>query len=244
MRRIFVPPERLAAGVARLDGEAFHHLIRVLRASIGDVVEVFDGEGHAWEGRISALTEDEARIELGVSRPTSRLPPITLAQGLAKGDKLDWVVQKATELGATRFVPLALERSVVRLDEEKGRARSLRWAKIADEAARQSGRSDRMEVEPPTSLALFLAQAAARGEQTAVLWEEEVELRLGAWLAQRPAQPLALIIGPEGGLSRSEVDQVIGAGGAAVGLGPRILRTETAGLAALAVVLHRAGELA
>lgn len=243
MRRLLVPPEGIAGGVAVVEGDALHYLARVLRLEVGDELEVFDGSGAAWSGRIAALDESAARIELGERREAAAAPRITLAQGLAKGDKLDLVVQKATELGAARFVPLALDRCVVKLDAGKGAERSRRWRRIAEEAARQCGRTDVPAVEEPATLDAFLEGARSRGEAVAVLWEEERGERLGTWLAGRLGEPVALIIGPEGGLSAAEVDRVRAAGGASVGLGPRILRTETAGLAALAVAMHLAGEL-
>lgn len=243
MRRLLVPRAQIGADQAVVEGDALHYLARVLRLEVGDALEIFDGEGRAWEGRIDALETERAIVRLGAERSVPTAPPITLAQGLAKGDKLDLVVQKGTELGAARIVPLRLARSIVRLEGAKAVERTRRWQRIADEAARQSGRADVPVVEEPTDLAAFLDGARARGERIAVLWEEERGLRLGAFVASHLDVPLALVIGPEGGLTEGEVATIRAAGGVAVGLGPRILRTETAGLAALSVVLHLAGEL-
>ncbi|WP_373046423.1 16S rRNA (uracil(1498)-N(3))-methyltransferase [Vulgatibacter sp.] len=243
MRRLLVPPEQIAAGSAVVQGDALHYLLRVLRLGVGDELEVFDGSGKVYPARIVQVGDDAATLSLGEGHERARAPRITLAQGLAKGDKLDLVVQKATELGAARIAPLQLERCVVRLDAVKGADRAKRWRRIAEEAARQCGRADVPAVDEPSGLQAFLAAAASRGEKVAVLWEEEGIVRLGAWSAAHLGEPLALVIGPEGGLTAAEVETVRAAGGAVVGLGPRILRTETAGLAALAVVLHLAGEL-
>ncbi len=243
MRRLLVPPSQIEADRAHIAGDALHYLARVLRLGPGDELEVFDGAGRVFAARLASLDEDEAIVELGPAREAPVAPRITLAQGIAKGDKMDLVVQKATELGVARVVPLQLERCVVRLDAARGADRAKRWQRIADEAARQSGRADVPAIDAPASLERFLADAASRGEQAAVLWEEEGSARLGPWIASHLGEPMALVIGPEGGLSAAEVETIRGAGGMVVGLGPRILRTETAGLAALSVAMHLAGEL-
>ena len=244
MNRILVPADRIEGGVARVTGEALHHLSRVLRLGVGDAVEVFNGGGTAWEGEVTSLAAEEATIRLGERRTQQRLPRITLAQGLAKGDKLDLVVQKATELGVSRIAPLRLERCVVHLDTAKGADRARRWRKIAEEAARQSGRADVPEVDEPASLDAFLDAAVARGERLAVLWEEQDPgVRMGPWLQASAGEPIALVVGPEGGLTAAEVEAVQARGGAVLSLGTRILRTETVGLAVLSIALHLAGEL-
>lgn len=243
MHRLLVPRGNIEGVHAEVRGESLHYLTRVLRLRQGDGLEVFDGEGRAWEAVVASIGEDLARIELGEALRRSGAPPITLGQGLAKGDKLELVVQKATELGMSRFVPLQLERSVVRLDEAKGADRARRWRKIAEEAARQSGRADVPAVDEPQSLERFLAAAAERGEAVAVLYEGEREKRLGPWIAANLERPIALVVGPEGGFAPAEIERARAAGCAVLGLGPRILRTETAGVAALAVALHLAGEL-
>lgn len=243
MRRLFVPPGRIAGETARIEGEARHYLAHVLRLAPGDELEVFDGAGTAYPARLEALTEAGALLSLGPGRRTSTAPAITLVQALAKGDKLDLVVQKATELGAGRIVPLQAERCVVRLPPEKGAERAGRWRRIAEEAARQCGRADVPEVEAPAELPAFLDAARARGEAVAFLYEGETEFRLSAWLSAHAGRPVALVVGPEGGFTPAEIERARAAGAATVSLGSRILRTETAGFAALAVALHLAGEL-
>jgi len=244
VNRILVPRARIEGDLARVAGEALHHLSRVLRLRVGDAVEVFDGEGSAWTGEVASLSAEEATIRLGGVRTQPPLPRITLAQGLAKGDKLDLVVQKATELGVSRIAPLRLERCVVHLDAAKGADRARRWRRIAEEAARQCGRMDVPAVEEPASLGEFLEAARARGDRIAVLWEEQdPSVRMGPWLQAHAGEPIALIVGPEGGLEREEVEAVRAAGGAVLSLGTRVLRTETVGLAVLSIALHLAGEL-
>lgn len=235
--------QELEGSSAVLGGESLHHL-RVLRLVQGDQVELFDGRGRARRGTIASLSEREARIDLGEWREASRPALVTLGQALSKSDRFELVVQKATELGVSRITPLALSRCVVRLDAEKGAERARRWRKIAEEASRQSERSDVPEVEEPQGLASFLLGAKERGEEIALLWEERKEaLRLGDWLASRRGRPVALIVGPEGGITEEEAEEARAAGATEVGLGPRILRTETAGIVAAAIALHGMGEL-
>jgi len=142
------------------------------------------------------------------------------------------------------IVVCAVERCVVQLDAAKGAERARRWRKIAEEAARQSGRADVPEVDEPASLDAFLDAAVARGERLAVLWEEQDPgVRMGPWLQASAGEPIALVVGPEGGLTAAEVEAVQARGGAVLSLGTRILRTETVGLAVLSIALHLAGEL-
>lgn len=242
MKRFLV--DSLVGEQAIVTGERLHHLARVLRLRSGDKVELFDGRGGCREGIIRTFSEGEAFIDLGAWKDAPPRSRLTLAQAMAKSDKLEWVIQKATELGAARIVPLELSRTVVRLPPAKAPERHRRWKRIAEEAARQSGRSDIPEVEPPARLDTFLDAAEERGEAVALLWEEEREgLRLGTWIERHFSRPLAIVVGPEGGLTREEVDRARERGAAVVGLGPRILRTETAGIVAVALVLHRLGEL-
>jgi 16S rRNA (uracil1498-N3)-methyltransferase len=167
---------------------------------------------------------------------------VWLAQALAKGEKLDLVVQKATELGVARIVPLAAERSVVRLDDDRAERRAGRLRRIAQEAARQCGRSDVPPVDAPRTLsglgALLQADPGRRG---LLLDPEERTMRLAQ--AARGASHLLIAVGPEGGFSPAERAQAVAAGFVPVALGRLVLRTETAGIAALAIVQHLAGEL-
>jgi 16S rRNA (uracil1498-N3)-methyltransferase len=225
--RLFVPPDQLGKP---LTAEQAHYLFSVLRLKAGDSLEVFDGRG----ARYRAMVEQGA-LRIGEALPPSaRGVDVWLAQALAKGEKMDVVVQKATELGATRILPLETERAVVR-----GPSGKLdRWRRIAQEAARQCGRADVPEVDEPRDLAALFALLADR---RALLLVPEAATRLGE--AARSSEKLLVAVGPEGGFSPDEQARAVAAGMVAVGLGPLVLRTETAGLAALSVVLHVHGEL-
>lgn len=238
MKRLFLPGAR--SGALAVSGPAFHHLVRVQRLEAGAQLEVFDGEGLTYPARLVAVGGEAATLELGTPRQGSTLTPIAVVQGLPKGDKLELVLQKGTELGATAFFPFAAERSVVKLGEKAG-AKQQRWQKIVEEAARQCGRADVPRVEEAQKLDKVLA-ALAPGTRILVLDEEEKAVRL-SHAAALGEGPLAVVVGPEGGLSRDEVALLQKHGARPVTLGPRILRTETAALAALTVLRHLEGEL-
>ncbi len=211
----------------------------VLRLEAGAEIEVFDGEGGRYRARLAA--SGRLRIEERLA-PSSRALDVVLVQALAKGEKLDFIAQKATELGATRLLPLASERAVVRLDEGRGQSRAERWRRIAEEAARQCGRADVPRIDPPCGWEGVFSLLREEPERRGLLLDpSERELRLGA--AARGAPRLLLAVGPEGGFSPEERDRARAEGILPVALGPLVLRTETAGLAALAVVLHVNGEL-
>jgi 16S rRNA (uracil1498-N3)-methyltransferase len=239
MHRLYVPPGQLeGAARVKLTPAQSRHLLSVLRLTSGAEVEVFDGRG----GRFQALlTGDELKI--GSRLPDDRRPvDVVLVQALAKGEKMDLVVQKATELGATRIVPLASERAVIRLDPPRGASRADRWRRIAEEAARQCGRADVPRIDTPTSWDGVFSVAREDRERRALLLDAgERELRLGA--AARGVPKLLVVVGPEGGFSPEERARAEENGFLKVALGPLVLRTETAGLAALAVVLHVHGAL-
>ncbi len=241
-RRIHIPPERIDGAVAHLDRDGIVYLGRVLRLGSGDAVEVFDGEGGLYEGRIEDL--DAGRIVLGPRRAAvPDDPPFLLLQGLPKGEKMDWIVRKAVELGVSHVVPVSCRRSVVRLTSERSSRRVERWRRIAREAARQSGRADLPRVDPPRPLDEALA--LARPEWLRLCpWEGEHERSFRQVVeTRRDAPGHAVLIGPEGGLEEAEVEAARTAGFVTVTLGRRILRTETAPLAILAAVRFVQGRL-
>ena len=244
MIRLLHPDAARVEDTLRVEGRRFHYLTRVLRLREGDALEVFDGEGHARDARVARLDAEAGWAELSVAalRTLPVAPPITLLQGLPKGDKLEWVLQKSTELGVSCVWPVACQRSIVQLSGARADKKVERWQRIAEEAARQCARADVPDVRGPVDV-LVAAKALEAGTRLLVLDEEARAVRLGEALAESPDAPLALLVGPEGGLARDEVEALIALGGQPVTLGPRILRTETAGLAALAVVQHLRGQL-
>ncbi len=236
VRRVHLPPERIEAGRARLTPEARHHLGEVLRLPAGAEVEVFDGTGGRYRGRLEAGLET---VQLGPREEVGRAAvDIALLFALSKGEKVDLVVQKATELGAARIAPFAAARSVVKLDAAKGEERARRWRKIAEEAARQCGRADVPDVAAPAKLEAALA-ALAPGTLAVVF--QPVGAKLAA-LAP-PAGAVAAVVGPEGGLTEAEVSACERAGAVSASLGPRVLRAETAAVVAVALLQARFGDL-
>lgn len=236
--RLHLPEAR--TGRQRLEGARFHYLQRVLRLAVGDSLEVFDS-GRAFTASIVAADQTSMTLELGAERVARSMRPVTIVQGLPKADKLELVLQKATELGATAFAPVSTARSIVKLEGKEDKKLE-RWRRIVEEAARQCRRSDVPTVAPPAPL-LEAVKALPGAPTLLVLDEEEHATRLGLAFSVLDAdQPVALIIGPEGGLTREEVSALISLGAVAVTLGTLVLRTETAALAALAIVRHLDGE--
>jgi len=209
----------------------------VLRLPEGAEVEVFDGAGGLWDGRLAAGHE---AIALGERREARGSPAaVWLAFALAKGEKVDLVVQKATELGASRLLPFAAERSVVRLDPAKGEERASRWRRIAGEAARQCGRADVPEVSAPSPLAAALEAPPGFSR---LVFHGEGGTPVGA-LPPSAARGYLAVIGPEGGLAPAELRACEAAGAIRASLGPRTLRAETAALAAVALLQARFGDM-
>ncbi len=234
LRRLHLAPERIDGARGFLGPEAQRYLADVLRLAPGASIEVFDGRG----GRYAAAIEDGFEsVRLG-AREVSPGPgaEIALLVALAKGEKMDLVVQKATELGAARVLPFEAERSVVRLEPAKGEERAARWRRIAEEAARQCGRADVPEVRPPASLARSLADLAP-GTRAFVFHPG------GASLGAAAAPAFAAVVGPEGGLTDDEVHACETAGAIRASLGPRVLRAETAAIVAVALLQARFGDL-
>jgi len=237
-RRLFVPASRIQAGRAHLGTGDLHYLRDVLRLAPGTPLEIFDGEGGRYEAAMPHAGEEVLLGPRGESPgPAAR---VWLAFALARGERTDLVVQKATELGAERLLPFQASRGVVRLEGRRAEERARRWRRIAEEAARQCGRSDVPRVEPPGSLAAVLGQAPARFRR--VVFHEGGGDALPDALDAGAEGHLALV-GPEGGLAREEVEACLAAGARLATLGPRILRFETAAIAAVALIQHLLGDL-
>lgn len=238
LRRVLVPPDRIEGGRARLPAPARHYLGEVLRLGAGAAVEVFDGRGGRYAGRLEPGLET---VALGPREDAGGAGvEIALLFALAKGEKVDLVVQKATELGAARIVPFAAERSVVRLDGERAEERARRWRRIAEEASRQCGRADVPDVASPAPLDAALASLAP-GAVPVVFHPGGAALRA---LAQPGPAGLAAVVGPEGGFTDGELRACERAGAVRAALGPRVLRAETAAIVAVALLQARFGDLA
>jgi 16S rRNA (uracil1498-N3)-methyltransferase len=223
-----------------LTGSAASHVARVLRLGVGDPLTLFDGTGGEHAARIEAVTGSTVTVAVLERTDTERESPLslTLAQGISRGERMDFVVQKATELGVSRIVPLLTQRSVVRLDARQAQKKWEHWQAVAIAACEQCGRNRLAEVGQPRELQSFLADAAP-GE-TRVLLSPMGQGRIRDLPGGRP---ITVLIGPEGGLAPEEQQAAVAAGFTPVRLGPRVLRTETAALAALAVIQQEFGDL-
>jgi 16S rRNA (uracil1498-N3)-methyltransferase len=216
------------------------HLLRVLRLQVGDACVLFNGDGHDYDARITVIGKREARAEIAAARRIDNESPlrITLLQGIARGEKMDWILQKATELGVTRILPVTSERSEVKLDAQRADKRLAHWRGIVVSACEQSGRALLPEVAPPQSL----AQAARLREGRGFILDPFAEASLST-VRDTSLQECTIAIGPEGGWSPRDREQLVAAGYEGLRLGPRVLRTETAGMAAIAVLQAACGDL-
>ena len=243
MPRFFVPARDIAGGEARLQGNEFRHLQRVLRLREGDHVTLFDDAGQEHTGVITSLSPRVAAVRISATTTPARESPLAIAlyQGVPKGPKMDLVVEKATELGACEITAFTSAFSTVAAPVAAGRRE--RWQRIALAAAKQCGRTVVPAVGPTLTFVEVLAQGGSADLR--LLFFEGPGRRALAALDATPITPVraAIVIGPEGGFSRDEADAARAAGFALVGLGPRILRTETAALVALTLVQARWGDL-
>jgi 16S rRNA (uracil1498-N3)-methyltransferase len=244
VHRFAIAPERIDGPRVTFDRQETRHLARVLRLGPGDLVLATDGLGHEYTVRIETLGVGATGTVLDAAPRLTESPvAVTLVQGIPKGDKMEAIIRAATELGATRIAPALTARTVVSLEENGWRERARRWQRVAREAAKQCGRAVVPEVMEPRPLPRVL-QDAGGNDLKICLWEGE-RRPLGALL--RRASPLprtvAVAVGPEGGLSAAEVAHARGLDWAIAGLGPRILRTETASVTVLALIEATFGDL-
>lgn len=226
--RIYVPPEQCSGERAICVGDVAHRLAGVLRLRPGDIVQVFDGRGRERVARVEALTRRSVTLALLADLPALPEPPVpaTLVCAFPRGNRGDWIVEKATELGVARLVPLATGRAVLR----PGDGRIERWRRIAIEAAEQCGRATVPAIggEPRADARVLVAHPGA-----------SPSIRSALAGALPPA--VALFVGPEGGWDASELAALLERGGTAVSLGPRTLRVETAAIVATAEVIAATG---
>ncbi|HEU4669528.1 MAG TPA: 16S rRNA (uracil(1498)-N(3))-methyltransferase [Dyella sp.] len=244
MRTIRIHVEQtLAVGTTvTLPPQAAEHVARVLRLVAGDPLVLFNGDGHDYAATLAEVGKRQVSATLESREPVRRESPLplVLAQGVARGEKMDLIVQKATELGVTAIVPLLTERSEVKLDGERAAKRLAHWRAVIASACEQCGRAVLPDIVAPVALAAWLAGLEDDGVlRLALLPEGEARAR-----DIQPAPTGAiLVVGPEGGLGERDVAGLAGHGFRGLQLGPRILRTETAGLAALAALQALHGDL-
>jgi 16S rRNA (uracil1498-N3)-methyltransferase len=259
MNRFFVPPASIQGDIVTLDGPIVHQIRNVLRLQCGDVITVLDDSGWEYRVQIAAVEQETVTGELKrkILARTEPRTKLTLYQSLLKGEKLEWVLQKGTELGIVEFVPVVANRCVIGSVDDVSKSRIERWRRIILEAAEQSHRGRLPRLQEP----LLFAQACERGRRADLAlmpWEGEERRSIGSMLTATSPTPVTVrgktslirrpfsvsaYIGPEGGFTTREVDQAIQYGIVPVSMGPRILRSETAALAAATIILHQLEDL-
>lgn len=232
MPRFYCPPPLPLSGSFDLPPNAAHHASRVLRLRVGDAVQIFDGQGHECHGLIADLSGKHVHIEQIQTVTTERESPLrtVLAQALCSSEKMDWVIQKATELGVTEIQPLDTERSVARLSAERAEKRLQHWQQVAISACEQSGRNLLPILQAPQDIMTWLRTLHEQPCSKFILLPE------GAQSLHTQTAPLAqavLMIGAEGGFTTAERDSALRSGFTPIRLGARVLRTETAAVAGL-----------
>lgn len=246
MNRFFVLPAQIKNKVITITGSDVNHIARVLRLKIGDQIMVSDGTGREYLASLTRIGDQKVESVVTESLISDHEPPLDvyLLQGIPKGDKMDLIIQKCTEIGVRKIIPIDMERTIVRLTGEKAEKRKIRWQRVAEEAAKQCQRSIVPEVAPICDLSQAIRELPG-GTMILMPWEVEKDAGLKDFLRHNSSfsGSVALIIGPEGGISRDEVILAEEHGAKRVSLGPRILRTETAGMVALSIILYELGDL-
>lgn len=245
MRRFFFDPKDRNGDDVRLSEEESHHIVKVLRLKAGTNVELFDGSGSLYLGSLAmAGRRVEARILDRVAKDASGTAAIWVYQPILKGEKMDMVVQKCTELGVTGMFPFHSTRCQGKLEDRQADKKHQRWQRIALAACKQCLRLQMMQLGKPRLYSeLFGDVVHSDGDLRLLFWEEEKEVHLQDIPALREAQSINLMLGPEGGFSAQEVAEARKYGWQTVSLGDRILRAETATLSAVSIVQYLAGNL-
>lgn len=241
--RIFVPGPLASGQQIALSDSAHQHLTRALRLEVGAELQAFDGEGGEWRARIASIAKRGSEIE--VLETVEALPEsplrIELGQALARGEKMDLVLQKATELGVARIAPLITERSEVKLDAERAERRLAHWRGVLVHACEQSGRARLPELQEPVRIEQWAASLSA---PVKLMLDPDAEIGIQRAVDDlRVSKHVAITIGPEGGFGPRDLQSLRAAGFLPVRLGPRVLRTETAGLAMVAILQALEGDL-
>lgn len=245
MHRFFVP--QLYNEEMMITGVDARHISKVLRMQPGDELQIVSDDGVSALAEIKAIDSEAVRVRCLKKLAESHEPNVrlVLAQGLAKGEKMDFIIQKAVEMGAYSVVPVAMEHSVVRLDGAKAQKKVERWQKIAEAAAKQSKRDIIPQVQPVQTVAQMLANNNCQTKIIAYECEDKKSLKTALQEAKAAGTltDLLLIIGPEGGISEAELEAARNADAVPVSLGRRILRAETAGLVAISAIFYETGDL-
>lgn len=242
MHRFFIP--QTYAETMNITGVDAKHISTVLRMQCGTKIQIVSDDGVTALAEIITVDENQVTVRSIEILSESHEPSvkITLAQGLAKGDKMDFIIQKAVELGVSEVIPVAMEHSVVRLEGDKAAKKVERWQKIAEAAAKQSKRDIIPQVQSVQPMKQMLANNTCACKIIAYECEDKLGLR-AALQQQSSLREILLIIGPEGGISETELQQSLEAGALGVSLGKRILRAETAALVATTAIFYETGDL-
>ncbi len=239
MSRFFVTADMISENTVTLSEEDSQHLARVLRAEIGEEITVCDDVGNEHLAEVSTISKKTVTAKIIRTTPCDTEPrvKVTVFQGLPKGSKMELIIQKCVEIGVHSIVPVATSRAVVKLSEEKGKGKEERWNKIAQEAAKQSSRGIIPKVESPVSFEEAVKRAA-EFDMSLIPYEKQEGGSLKEYLRTKIPNSIAVFIGPEGGFEESEIALAEEKGIKAVSLGKRILRTETAPLTTLSVIMY------
>jgi len=240
--RVYLDAALEASSLVEIPRTAGEHLVKVLRARVGDAFVLFSGDGREYAATIAQIRGTRVTAAIGAARTVDRESPlaVTLYQCVARGDRMDFIVQKATELGVARIVPVLSERSVVRLDGDKARAKAGHWQAVAVSACEQCGRNRVPRIDAPRPLLTILGELAPGGAR--LMLDAEADVASTAALPALDAG-VEIAIGPEGGFTPQEREAFALCRFSGVRLGPRILRTETAAIVALAWLQSRFGDL-
>ena len=240
MHHFFVTPQQISGDKIRIEGGDVNHMKNVLRMKLHEKAEISDGESRTYLCEVEAYEEDVAVLHIleEMEADTEPASELYLFQGLPKSDKMELIVQKAVELGVYQVIPVAMKRSVVRLDDKKAAKKADRWNSIAESAAKQAGRSRIPEVTMPLSYKEALKMAEEL-DVTLLPYELAGGMEVTREVIRqiKSGQSVGIFIGPEGGFEPEEVDAAVSMGARVITLGRRILRTETAGLATLAILM-------
>ncbi len=242
LTRVYVDAALLPGSVVELPPDTASHLAKVLRARGGDALILFNGDGREFCGAIETVRGSRVSASVGDGRPVDRESPlgISLVQCVPRGDRMDFIVQKATELGVERIVPVLSQRSVVRLDKEQAESKAVHWRAVAVSACEQCGRTRLPTIESAQPLLNYLGEAAPGTGPRLVFEPESAPPQRAADIGIAAAE---IAIGPEGGFAGDELEAFRVAGFSRVGLGPRVLRTETAAIAAVVWLQARFGDM-